>query len=191
MTITIRSQRLARGMTVKELAARLNVTAGAISQLERSEWEETIKLSSLLEAHRAMGSDLRITAAAHQSSAIAPFRVADALSKALAVEKDPVFALRLLTQSIRDGEALGELPRHDWEVAPTPLPDRGWDTLFRALYARTIPDAERPSWMAAEPLPQPWFVSQYPVLRERALRNTSDDLRALNIFIDERSLERA
>ena len=192
MTSTIRATRLAQNLSLNEVAARLGVTPSAISQLERSEIDETIKLASLREALRAMNSDVRITAGSLRSnSSYAPFRVADAMSKAITLDRDPIYALRLLTQAVAEISGEQQLARDEIDIAPTPLPSREWDTLMRAMFARTLPARSRPAWMKTEPLPEPWFVSQYAVLRERARNNTSADLSALNIFIDERSLSRA
>jgi len=192
MTSTIRATRLAHNLSVNEVAAKLGVTPSAISQLERSEIDETIKLASLREALRAMNTDVRITAGSlRPNSVYAPFRVADAMSKALTIDRDPTYALRLLTQAVAEISSEQQLARDEIDIAPTPLPMREWDTFMRAMFARTLPKRSRPAWMTTEPLLDPWFVSQYAVLRERARENTSADLRALNIFIDERSLSRA
>ena len=64
MASTIKSTRRAAGISVNELAQRLGVTPSAISQLERSEAEGTIKLNSLRDALAAMGANLRLTAGA-------------------------------------------------------------------------------------------------------------------------------
>lgn len=61
MSNTIRSTRKSLGLTVYDLANRLGVTAGAVSQLERSEVAGTIKLSSLRSALRAMHRDVELT----------------------------------------------------------------------------------------------------------------------------------
>ncbi|QYH36845.1 helix-turn-helix transcriptional regulator [Salinibacterium sp. M195] len=193
MTSTIKSTRRAAGITVKELALRLDVSPSAVSQLERSEAEGTIKLNSLREALEALGASLRITAgAAGPMSRYAPYRVADSLSESLLRDSDPTFRLRLLTHAVKElAENSAAFDRADVETAPTALPDKRWDTLMRAAYARVIPESERPDWTRTSKLSEPWFLSEFPLLRERAKTTTPDYLRELNIFIDERSLTRA
>ena len=193
MPSTIKSMRLSGNISVNELARRLGVTASAVSQLERSEAEGTIKLNSLRDALAALGANLRITAGpATSKSKFAPYRVADSMSDSLLNKGDPTFALRLLTFATSQLEENPEsIDQTELEIAPTPLPDMGWDTLFRAAYAHSIAAKIKPAWTQAPALSKPWFVSQYPILRERAKTTTPDYLRRLNIFIDARSLSRA
>jgi transcriptional regulator with XRE-family HTH domain len=189
---TIKSTRVAAGISVNELASRLGVTPSAISQLERSELEGTIKINSLREALNALGANLRITAGADsRMSKYAPYRVAESMAESLLVKRDATFALRLLTHATKElRDNANEIDRAEIELAPTPLPDKGWDTLMRAEYARAIPKGKQPAWTRTTKLAEPWFVSEYPVLRERAKKATPAYLRQLNIFIDERSLAR-
>jgi transcriptional regulator with XRE-family HTH domain len=189
---TIKATRRAAGITVKELAMRLNVTPSAVSQMERSEAEGTIKVNTLREALEAMGSSLRMTAGVNERmSRYAPYRVADSLTDSLLKDSDPTFPLRLLTHAIKElSDNASEIDPVEVEIAPTPLPDHRWDTLMRAAYAHAIPARDRPAWTRTSKLPEPWFLSEYPALRERAKRNTPDYLRRLNIFVDERSLTR-
>ena len=193
MATTIKSTRIAAGISVNDLAGRLGVTPSAISQLERSEFEGTIKLNSLREALGALGANLRVTAGAEsRMSKYAPYRVAESMAESLLAKKDATFALRLLTHATKElSENADELDRSEIELPPTPLPDKRWDTLMRAQYAHAIPRGKRPTWTKATKLPEPWFVSEFPALREKAKRNTPAYLRQLNIFIDERSLARA
>lgn len=51
----IKRARISRGITVRELAKRLGVTPGAVSQMERSEAKGTIQLGTLRRALGAMG----------------------------------------------------------------------------------------------------------------------------------------
>ncbi|HEY0260274.1 MAG TPA: helix-turn-helix transcriptional regulator [Lacisediminihabitans sp.] len=51
---TLRTARLARGIGVRELARRMNVTPGAVSQWERSEANNTIQLNTLNRALTAL-----------------------------------------------------------------------------------------------------------------------------------------
>jgi transcriptional regulator with XRE-family HTH domain len=190
---TIKATRRAAGITVKELAKRLNVTPSAVSQLERSEIDGTIKLNTLREALEAMGASLRITAGPEGSmSRYAPYRVAESLTDSLLKESDPTFPLRLLTHAIKElSDNASEIDPIEVEIAPTPLPDKRWDTLMRAAYANALPSRSRPAWTRTSKLSEPWFLSEYPALRERAKTNTPAYLRKLNIFVDERSLTRA
>jgi transcriptional regulator with XRE-family HTH domain len=179
-------------MSVNELARRLGVTPSAVSQLERSEAEGTIKLNSLREALAAMGANLRVTAGVETPmSKYAPYRVAESMAESLLNDGDPTFALRLLTHAT--GE-LADQPESidpvELDVPPTALPDKGWDTLMRASYAHAIRGSRKPAWTRVGKLAEPWFVSQFPFLRERAKTTTPDYLRRLNIFIDENSLSR-
>ena len=193
MPTTIKSTRIAAGVSVTELANRLGVTPSAVCQLERSEHEGTIKVNSLREALGALGANLRITAGVDgRMSKYAPYRVAESMAEVLISGRDTTFALRLLTHATKElSDNIQEFDLAEIEVAPTALPFRGWDTLMRAEYARALPKAKRPAWSRAEKLPEPWFVSEFPALRERAKSTTPDYLRRLNIFIDERSLARA
>jgi transcriptional regulator with XRE-family HTH domain len=199
---TIKSTRLAAGVSVNELARRLGVTPSAISQLERSELEGTIKINSLREALSALGANLRITSGPEsRMSKYAPYRVAESMAEALLAKRDPTFALRLLTHATKElSHNAQEFDHAELELVFKPLLQLGSvaalgagaiGTLMRAEYARAIPQRNRPAWARAKKLPEPWFVSDFPVLREKAKRTTPDYLRRLNIFIDERSLARA
>jgi transcriptional regulator with XRE-family HTH domain len=189
---TIKSTRIAAGISVNELARRLGVTPSAISQLERSELEGTIKVNSLREALGALGANLRITAGTEgRMSRYAPYRVADSMADSLLAKRDTTFALRLLTHATRElSDNAEQFDAAELEVAPTPLPDKGWDTLMRAEYARALPAGKRPAWTHTKKLAEPWFVSEFPALRDRAKKTTPEYLRRLNIFVDERSLAR-
>lgn len=193
MASTIKSTRLAAGISVNELAARLGVTPSAVSQLERSESEGTIKLNSLREALAAMGANLRLTSGAeNRMSRYAPYRVAESLAESLIASRDSAYPLRLLTHAAMElGDNADLFDPSEIDLAPTVLPDKRWDTLMRAVYANALPAAKRPAWTTASKLAEPWFVSEFPALRERAKTTTPDYLRRLNIFVDARSLERA
>lgn len=192
MSETIRSLRKSQGVSVSELAARLRVTPGAISQMERSEREGTIKLRTLQGALGALGRQLVITTAErHPLSGYSPTRLAESLSRAIDVG-DETFALRLLTEAARSIRARpDEISWEELETAPPPLPDARWDQFFRAMYREAIPGAHKPAWTMTRKLPEPWFISRYPRLKDRARQTTPDYLRRLNIFIEERSLSRA
>ncbi|HEX3679257.1 MAG TPA: helix-turn-helix domain-containing protein [Galbitalea sp.] len=192
MASTIKSTRIAAGISVNDLATRLGVTPSAISQLERSEFEGTIKLNSLREALSALGANLRITAGTEsRMSKYSPYRVADSMAETLLSKRDTTFALRLLTHATKElSDNSDQFDPSEIDLAPTPLPDKGWDTLMRAEFARAIPERKRPAWTKTTKLAEPWFVSEFPVLREKAKTRTPAYLRRLNIFIDERSLSR-
>jgi hypothetical protein len=99
--------------------------------------------------------------------------------------------LRLLTHATKELAENAELiDPAEIELAPTALPDKRWDTLMRASFAQALPAAKRPAWTKTAKLSEPWFVSEFPALRERAKKSTPDYLRRLNIFVDERSLSR-
>lgn len=193
MAATIKSTRLASGISVNELAKRLGVTPSAISQLERSESEGTIKLNSLREALAAMGANLRLTAGAeNRMSRYAPYRVAESLAESLISSRDATYPLRLITHAAKElSDHLDLVDPSEIDLAPTPLPDKRWDTLMRATFANALPKSRRPAWTKTSKLAEPWFISEFPALRERAKTTTPDHLRRLNIFIDERSLSRA
>lgn len=55
---TIRRTRTAQGIGVRELARRMNVTPGAVSQWERSEANRTIQVDTLQRALMALGEEL-------------------------------------------------------------------------------------------------------------------------------------
>jgi len=193
MTSTIKSTRRASGMSVNDLARRLGVTPSAVSQLERSESGGTIKVNTLREALSAMGADLRLTAGAtSRMSRYAPYRVADSLAEALLATRDSTYPLRLLTHAVKELTDNAELvDLSEIEIPPTVLPDVRWDTFMRASYAHALPSSQRPAWTKVSKLPEPWFVSEFPALRERAKKSTPYHLRRLNIYIDARSLSRA
>ena len=193
MASTIKSTRLAAGISVNELAKRLGVTPSAISQLERSEAEGTIKVNSLREALAAMGANLRLTAGPEgRMSRYAPYRVAETLADSLLSSRDSTYPLRLLTHALKElSDNADIVDPSEIELAPTALPDKRWDTLMRASFAHALPKSKRPAWTKASKLAEPWFISEFPALRERAKNTTPNHLRRLNIFIDERSLTRA
>lgn len=193
MASTIKSTRLASGISVNELAKRLGVTPSAISQLERSESKGTIKLNSLREALAAMGANLRLTAGAeNRMSRYAPYRVAESLAESLISSRDSTFPLRLITHAAKElSDNADIVDPSEIDLAPTALPDKRWDTLMRASFANALPRSKRPAWTKTSKLAEPWFVSEFPALRDRAKTTTPEYLRRLNIFIDERSLSRA
>lgn len=124
-------------------------------------------------------------------SRYAPYRVAESIADSLLSSRDSTFPLRLLTHAAQElHDNLDLFDPSEIELAPTVLPDTRWDTLMRASFAHALPKSRRPSWTSTRKLADPWFVSEFAPLRERAKTTTPDHLRKLNIFIDERSLTR-
>ncbi|WP_313544175.1 helix-turn-helix domain-containing protein [Leifsonia aquatica] len=192
MSDLIRSARASLGVTGRQLADRLGVTVGAVSQMERSEREGRIQLDTLRRALNALGRQLMLDDPPESAySRFAAERTTEAMQAALD-DGDEAYALRLLTQAaqaVRDhGAALTD---RELQNRPSRLADRRWETLFRAVYGRALPGGRRPPWAVPERLPRRWYVSQFESLRRRADRSTPPELRELNIFIDERSLTRA
>lgn len=102
---SIKRARLARGLSVRGFARQLGVTAGAISQMERSEAAGKIGVDTLRRALGALGEDLVVTTRRHGSGRAhrAPFerreeRVAYELHRAVAKKfiDDPEFVLSLI-----------------------------------------------------------------------------------------------
>ncbi len=125
-------------------------------------------------------------------SRYAPYRVADSLAESLISSRDSTYPLRLLTHAIKELRDNADLVHpSEIDLAPTALPDKRWDTLMRASFAHALPKSKRPAWTKTSRLADPWFVSEFPALRERAKSTTPDYLRRLNIFVDKRSLTRA
>ena len=192
MSNVIQSTRKELGMTGDDLARLLGVTRGAVSQMERSERDGTIKLGTLNRALLAMGRSAEVTVSTETpTSKYSPGRLTQAINRALD-DDDPTFALRALTRATQE---LRENPESfigaAQETRSSQVQDPRWETLFRALYSAALPDGTKPAWPEPERLSRPWFVSQFPPLRERARHTTPSFLRDLNIFIDERSLTRA
>lgn len=191
MESTIRTARIQRGISTTELARRLRVTPSAITQMERSEREQTIKLATLRAALAALGAELTITVTARNTlSAYAPANLAQRLSDELQQSNED-YALRLLTHAINElQQRADELGPEIIDAEPIRLPDPRWDTLMRAGFAHAFGD-RAPAWTDATPLSEPWHVSRFPSLQRRAERTTPDWLREKNILLDERSLARA
>ncbi|WP_285116472.1 helix-turn-helix domain-containing protein [Leifsonia sp. fls2-241-R2A-40a] len=191
MANLIQATRLRLGVTGAELAARLGVTPAAISQLERSEREGTIRLESLERALGAMGLNVGYSATDDRPlQRYGAEAVTDDINAALDSGREDL-ALRLLTRAVQAVTTR----RNEFGTADAArvsvIKDRKWETLFGALYGQAIPEKDKPAWASPQRLSRPWFVSQFEPLRERAKVTTPLELRRLNIFIDERSLSRA
>lgn len=192
MADLIRTTRERSGLTGTGLAERLGITVGAVSQMERSEREGTIKLETLDRALAAMGR--RLTMSTIPSSPFVEF-LPDAVTgqmNAALDEHDGSYALRVLTHAasiVR--QHADEFSDADLDTRASSLKDPRWEQLFQAVYGDAIPESRRPAWAAPTKLSRRWYVSRFAPLRERAKLATPARLRALNIFIDERSLSTA
>lgn len=123
MSETIRRARKALGLTIRELADRLEVSAAAVSQMEKSEADETIKLSTLRRAHDALGSYLTIAGSVPDANALErrEERVSWELHRAIAVklltDPEPILTrVQANTTRIR-ANVRGDLPNRwldDW-----------------------------------------------------------------------------
>ena len=150
MSDLIRTTRDELGLTGAELAERLGITVGAVSQMERSERGGRIRLETLERALDAMGRRLTIGTAGDGAYAdYAPAAVTDQVNEALD-QRDQSYALRLIThaaQMLADGS--DELTDADLRARPSQIKDGRWEQFFRAVYGRAIPETRRPDW--AEP----------------------------------------
>ena len=189
MSDLIRTTRDELGLTGADLADRLGVTVGAVSQMERSEREGSIKLATLDRALGALGRRLSIDAAPAGAYAdYTPAAVTDQVNDALD-DRDGSYALRLITHasSVLRDEA-DKLSDAELRRRPSQIKDARWEQLFRALYGDAIPEQRRPDWATPSKLNRRWYVSRFAPLREKAKTETPDRLRALNIYIDANSL---
>ncbi|MFB2557058.1 helix-turn-helix domain-containing protein [Herbiconiux liangxiaofengii] len=138
MSDLIRSTRARLGLSIYDLANRLGVTAGAVSQLERSERVGTIKLSSLERALAVLGERL--------DASTVPMTMADrhlmsarTAAEAIGAEleaADTSAALRLTTQAIdhfRQARTENEIA--DFLKKPAEILDSRWDTLLATAVA--------------------------------------------------------
>lgn len=190
MSNLIQTTREELGLTGSQLAARLGTTAAAVSQLERSERDGTIKLASLRRALTAMGRRPIIDVAVDTPGAeYSPDALTDAINTALD-QGDETFALRLLT---RGAQVARSNPGVTSETTSrtSRIKDPKWEALFLAIYGEALPEPMRMRLGEPRPLERRWYVSKYPPLRERAKHSTPQMLRDLNIYLDDRSLARA
>jgi transcriptional regulator with XRE-family HTH domain len=161
MSDTIRDARSRHGLTIYQLADRLGVTAGAISQLEQSERSGAIKLASLDRALAAMGERLHISAS---PGTMADRHLMTARSAARAIDdelaaSDEASALRIAVQSLehfRSARTENEIA--DFLKRPERLRDVRWDTFLATAVAW---EAERlgraaPRWTRRSPLAEEW-----------------------------------
>lgn len=189
MSDLIRTTREELGVTGADLAERLGVTVGAISQMERSEREGRIKLETLERALDAMGRRLSISTSLDSPYAeYTPAAVTDRVNDALD-ERDGSYALRLISHaaSVLKDEP-DKLTDAELRTRPSQIKDGRWEQLFRAVYGDAIPEVRRPDWATPARLKRRWYVSRFPPLREKAKTSTPESLRKLNIYIDANSL---
>ena len=191
MSNLIQTTRLRLGVTGAELALRMGITQGAVSQLERSEREGTIRLETLERALASMGR--RVGYASVEESPLARYgaeAVTDDINAALDSGSE-TFALRVLTRAVQVITDRSDEFCEQNLARESVIKDRKWEALFGALYGQALPVKDKPTWATPRRLSRPWYVSQFEPLRERAKTSTPPELRRLNIFVDERSLSRA
>lgn len=187
----IQTARVEQGVTNAELARRLQVTPGAVSQLERSERDGSIRWESLERALAALGRRPRLEMHALTST---PDYGAEAITASInraLDDGDEAFALRILTRAAHVVRESTPEQAADRRRRASKVKDARWETLFGALYGDALPIERKPAWARPQPLARPWYVSRFSALRERAKTATPERLRQLNILIDERSLSRA
>lgn len=191
MSDLIRSARRRADLSMADLAERLDVSESAISQMEASEREGTIRLTTLTRALAALGHDLLMTSTPRSAvSRYAPARIAHDVAIALRRGDKPL-AMRLLTQSaeqLRTNRALFD--RDEIQAPPAHLPDPAWDAFARTLYRRSL-GTGAPAWTKAERLRHPTYLLDEPSLRGRADRAPDPEMKRLNILVDSRSFSRA
>lgn len=189
MSNLIQTARLEQGVTNAELAQRLGVTRGAISQLERSEREGSIRWETLERALDALGRRPIVSMSETKSRrAYDAESVTDSINQALD-DGDETFALRLLTRAAQVVREAGPAEADPW-ARSSRIKDAKWEALFGAVYGAALSSDDLPAWASPQRLPRRWYVSQFAPLRERAKTTTPTLLRELNIYLDANSLER-
>ena len=189
----IQTTRSRLGISNAELAARLGVTKGAVSQLERSERDGSIRWASLERALTALGYRPALLAR-RPGSRYSPQAVTEAVNRALD-DGDETYALRLITRAAQVVSARAGIEVTDLDERSSAIKDPRWEALFGALYGGALyGDAlaagPKPAWAQPSRLPKRWYVSKFEPLRQRAKTTTPGRLRDLNIYLDARSLER-
>ncbi|GAA1807378.1 helix-turn-helix transcriptional regulator [Agromyces neolithicus] len=162
MSTHIRDTRTRRGLTIYDLADLLGVTAGAVSQMERSERDDSIRISTLKRALKAMGAELSTGTADAPMDArhlMTARAAAGYIAAELAID-DENAALRIAVQAIehfRRARTREEI--RDFLRVPASTGDDRWDTLLATAIAW---DAKRrgiraPSWTWKPPLATEWL----------------------------------
>ena len=200
MSDLIRAARATAGISIYELASRLDVTAGAISQLEQSERAGTIKLSSLERALLALGERLRLSST---PALMADRHLLTARTAAHAIDAeleaaDEAAALRLTTQALDHfRRATTESEIADFLRKPSTLSDPRWDTFFATAIAW---DAARrgidpPRWTRKPALEEEWIpgpdADYSPAYIEFLKSSAEPDFLDRGIVIRERDLATA
>jgi transcriptional regulator with XRE-family HTH domain len=162
MTSMIREARQRHRLTIYELAARLDITPGAVSHLEKSERAGTIKIVTLRRALEVMGEDLQLTA---KPSPMKSKSLMSARTAAVAINHelragDNDAALRLAIQAIdhfRQAQTSCEIA--DFLHKPAPIEDIRWDTLLATAirWDATRRGIDAPGWTKRPPLPCDWI----------------------------------
>jgi len=138
MSDLIRSARSRLGLTIYDVAERLGVTAGAVSQLENSERSGTIKLASLERALEALGERLHTATTPStmaQKHLMSARTAADAIAEELQ-SADQAAALRLMSQALDHfNQVSSENEISDFLKRPSPIADERWDTLLATAVA--------------------------------------------------------
>jgi transcriptional regulator with XRE-family HTH domain len=174
-----------------ELAARLDVSESAISQMESSEREGTIRVATMTRALETLGQDLLVTSTVRSRlSRYAPARLSHDVSIALGKGDKPT-AMRLITQAAEHLRASrASFDPDEIEAPPAHLPDPAWDAFSRTLYRRSL-GASAPAWTKAKRLSHPTYLLDEASFRARADRTPDLGMKRLNILIDARSFSRA
>jgi len=162
MTRTIREARERQGLTIYELAERLAITPGAISQLEKSERAGTIKIVTLQRTLLALGESLEITAKpiTMKSRHLLSARTAAAAINNELAANDSDAALRLTVQAIdhfRQAASPSEIA--DFLRKPAPIEDIRWDTLLATAirWESLRRGLQTPPWTERPPLHSEWM----------------------------------
>jgi len=192
--------------TIEDLRSRVraadHLRATGARQL-RSVAADAARLGlGLRESARALGRShpeikrLRTSVAAQDHSG-APRRWMTARTTVEAVQEelsagDELMAFKMVVQGC---DHLARLDNPDdveeWAVTPMPIPDARYDTLLRALTARTMRAKKLPvpTWARdIAPLTPPWLVLGLEHRRERTVAATPEDLAALGIWVTENDL---
>jgi len=162
MSDLIRAARRRLGLSIYDLAERLAVTAGAVSQLELSERSGTIKLVSLERALDALGERLHTstTPAIMSEKNLMSARTAAAAIAAELQSGDHTAALRLTSQAIDHFQQVSsENEISDFLKRPSRIPDRRWDTLLATAIAWNAQSRgiTAPAWTRKPALTSEWI----------------------------------
>jgi transcriptional regulator with XRE-family HTH domain len=200
MSELIRAARLRLGLSIYDLAERLGVTAGAVSQLEQSERAGTIKLKTLERTLQALGERLQ---ASTTPATMADKHLMSARAAAAAINDeleadDHAAALRLTVQALdhfRHAESENEIT--DFLVKPPSIVDSRWDTFFATAVAwgAARRHISAPRWTKKRALDHEWVPgpdSHFSDSYLDFLKSTAEPMfRERNILLREKDLEAA